>query len=385
MPSSDADKLLDRSKAYQIIKRDLYGRIGAQWPVGSQLPPIKELAHLIGAGFNNTHRAVRELVREGLLVSRQGHGTFVARQPNVQQVRQSMPPKRSAQELAADMTVLQGKHVAIITAASEPDAFIRNAMQGFESMLDGATCRITHGRFSSHPTDILSLHRHADAIIAINPDDTPPLILEPEQKLVVVNSGADSSVISAGGYDIICADSEQGGYVAGEHFRACGCKSVAFIGATPGTADQSYDMTSLHRLRGLQRGWGKQLGAEHLLKVGYYISQAGARATANYLAMSPRPDGLFASSDELAIGFIHGALAHGLEAGRDYQIIGFDGQARGGQLSMGQLTTIVAPMREMGELAAVQLARRFAEPDRATHVIQLGCTLRKGATTRVVG
>src|SRR5688572_7175411 len=73
--ASDGGLLLRR---YHGIKHELRRRLHSDWKSGARLPPIKDLARQLGTGLNNTHRAVRELVDEGLLHSRPGVGTYVS-------------------------------------------------------------------------------------------------------------------------------------------------------------------------------------------------------------------------------------------------------------------------------------------------------------------
>lgn len=47
------------------------------WPVGSRIPTEHELAERLAVGRNTVREAIRVLVHAGMLVSRQGEGTFV--------------------------------------------------------------------------------------------------------------------------------------------------------------------------------------------------------------------------------------------------------------------------------------------------------------------
>ncbi|MFI5063575.1 MAG: GntR family transcriptional regulator [Streptosporangiales bacterium] len=49
----------------------------AEWPSGEQIPSVTELAATHGVSRATVAKAVRVLVDEGLLVTRQGWGTFV--------------------------------------------------------------------------------------------------------------------------------------------------------------------------------------------------------------------------------------------------------------------------------------------------------------------
>src|ERR1700733_2364112 len=50
--------------------------------IGDQLPTVKEVVAELAINPNTVQKAYRELEHEGLVVGRQGIGTFVARRPN---------------------------------------------------------------------------------------------------------------------------------------------------------------------------------------------------------------------------------------------------------------------------------------------------------------
>src|SRR5690606_32810273 len=153
---------------------------------------------------------------------------------------------------------------------------------------------------------------------------------------------ADYQIERAGGYDIIGVDSVQGAFLAGRYLRELGAESLGYLGV--GEPAAGYDTTSGTRLRGLLQGFGDPPSALYCWHATQYIIEAGARLAAEYWRAERRPDALFAASDELATGFIFGMLGHGQLPGRDYQIMGFDGQMRGRGLQCGPLTTVEVPM-----------------------------------------
>jgi GntR family transcriptional regulator len=64
---------------YKEVKRRLADALHQGiWRHGQALPPEPALAHRFGASIGTLRRAVGELVAEGILVRRQGSGTFVA-------------------------------------------------------------------------------------------------------------------------------------------------------------------------------------------------------------------------------------------------------------------------------------------------------------------
>ena len=49
------------------------------WPPGSKIPSVRDLAQMVGANPNTVQRALSELEREGLAVSERTAGRFVTR------------------------------------------------------------------------------------------------------------------------------------------------------------------------------------------------------------------------------------------------------------------------------------------------------------------
>jgi len=97
------------------------------------------------------------------------------------------------------------------------------------------------------------------------------------------------------------------------------------------------------------------------IQPGEFSIRAGRMATARLLAASPRPTAVFTANDEIAIGAILEAKAHGLRVPEDLSVVGFD-DIEMGQICDPPLTTIYQPRREMGRKALETLARLVESP-----------------------
>lgn len=375
-----AELIMERSKAYQEIKGRLRQRLGRQWEPGVRLPPIKHLAQQLSTGQTNTHRAVKELVKEGYLVSRPGRGTFVTHKL-ADMARWTDGMIDGGDATADDAETLSGVIVDVLAWARAPDNLFTLIIERFAEALkqrgaDVHLITLDYGRDLDH-----ARHAKADAVVVMNPNFRQHLTVRPGQALSVISTGNDLTLPLAEGYDIVGVDSEQGGLLAGRHLREAGSERPCFIGCVPG-GGTAFDMTSTMRLRGFQEGYGDAVSPRRIFKLPAYMSSEGAKAVTTFLNLDPRPDAVFAASDELANGFIHGALAHGLEPGRDYQIVGFDGQHKMRHLVSGAVTSIAIPDRDMPRIAAALLAQRILDPDLAPRRVALGCKLAQGDTTR---
>jgi len=355
---------------YVRIKDQLRQRVGRQWPVGTRLPPIRDLARQLGVGQCNALRAVRELADEGVLESRQRRGTFVA-DPSMRfgHAKSHHEPYRSA---------MAGKTVALLSYAADAEPFIFE-MQG--AIMDAIVSLGGIGRpiqFGGHPLDRLD-EIDADAIVLLNYGPSTARWGD-DQVMLTLTTVADTWASMPGGYDIVSVDQEQGAFLAGRRLKQAGIERVCFLGVTKGQGNHLYDTTSSARLVGFQRGWGCMLGDHELLVAKYYDPVQAGRAVAEFMTKNPRPQAVFAASDELAVGFIAGASAYGLEVGRDFHVIGFDGQRIGRELRGGPLTTIQVPASQMGAIGARVLAERLADRDQSVRRVHLGCTLFEGTT-----
>jgi DNA-binding LacI/PurR family transcriptional regulator/DNA-binding transcriptional regulator YhcF (GntR family) len=367
--------------AYQAIKRQLAERLGHEWKAGHRLPPISELARILNAGQVNTHRAVRELVNEGFLISRPRLGTIVAPLVDAEKSRALLDrgfvgTRRLGATVGRQVRVLTGGH---------PDKLIRTLIDSFTESLAASGCTVTTATFNPMRPDFSQgADAAADALVIVNPYATQNLVCGPKQVMTVINTGLECPVAMPGRFDVVSVDQEQGGFLAGELLRDAGCETACFLGVSGHKEITSgpFTATSAARLAGFVRGWRAELADEHRIGVFCYGEGAAARVVPHYLSLNPRPAGVFAASDEIAIGFRNGALAHGLEAGKDYQLVGFDGQERGRQHNDGPLTTIEAPAGEMGRRAAELLAERLANPEQPVRRLSLGCSVFKGVTVR---
>lgn len=105
----------DPRPAYQRVADDLRHAIATgTYQPGDQLPTLAELTSRYGIAVMTARDAIRQLVADGLVVSRQGKGAYVLRQLST---KESLSPShlldllnqvsRSVEDLTARMTVVE--------------------------------------------------------------------------------------------------------------------------------------------------------------------------------------------------------------------------------------------------------------------------------------
>jgi LacI family repressor for deo operon, udp, cdd, tsx, nupC, and nupG len=87
---------------------------------------------------------------------------------------------------------------------------------------------------------------------------------------------------------------------------------------------------------------------------GDYTLDAGVRAAQGILALSARPDAVFCSNDEMAVGLMQAVAAAGVRVPDDMSVAGFD-DIELAAVVQPSLTTIRQPRREIGRTGALVL------------------------------
>jgi len=374
--------MLEKSKTYQEIKKKICKHLIEDWRSNDRLPPIKDLAKHLGVGQSSAHLAVKELVREGILVSRPRMGTFVTNEIS------KIKPKLESllNETAASMaqSPLVGKKIQMITYRSVFDihTFFTRAINSFAKAIGDLGCEfVTTLIDKTDATDIEPLlDKSAHGIAVVNPSYLLPVKCLPSQIVTVISPSSECTMAMSERFDLIAVDDTQGSLLAGEFLRRKNWKDVCFLGVKPTGSSDRYDKTSQKRLDGLSLGLGAPIRPEWQLWSDVYVCFQAAACVRNWLKLDPRPSVVFAASDDLAYGFMYGASAHGLHPGKDYQIIGFDGQLTGPFYDGYTLTSVAIPIVEMGTVAAKMIAKRLQEPDMTPRRTYLGCKIHEGNT-----
>jgi DNA-binding LacI/PurR family transcriptional regulator len=164
--------------------------------------------------------------------------------------------------------------------------------------------------------------------------------------------------------DHVAVDNVLAADEATSHLLALGRRRVAAIGLQPhlrnGTAEQRL---AGHR-RALRRH-GVQPDPALEIAVPTLHRAAGAQAMAALLADGRTPpDAVFAFSDELALGALHTALAHGLRVPEDLALVGFD-DIEDGRYANPALTTVSPDKQQIADRALLCLADRIHSPHSA--------------------
>ncbi|SOD98382.1 LacI family DNA-binding transcriptional regulator [Spirosoma fluviale] len=155
----------------------------------------------------------------------------------------------------------------------------------------------------------------------------------------------------------VSVDDFEGGYKATEHLIQQGCQRIAHV------SGPDHLLISRRRFQGYRAAlldYGRPLLDDLVISSPY--SPANALETVQLLLTMPnRPDGIFASSDNIAIGCHAAIIAAGLRMPEDIALVGFSDLPIAAMLNP-PLSSVAQPAFEMGRSAAELLIKLIRNP-----------------------
>ncbi len=336
---------------------------------GQLVASARQLQGSLGVSHHAVVQGMARLAREGWVMRRSGRGTFV----------QDARSRRMA-AFPRTIALVTGEHLS-------GRYFLNPLLDAVNRDLAAGGHAIRHQTHADDASAVPPPGIKADCAIWVKSSIPPRLTLPAGVPFVIACHLFNAIVLSETPCDIVTIDQTQGGVVAGRYLRESGCRQVLFVGVA-GSGPGGWDTVSGLRLRGFEAAWGAPLPPENLLRVNIYTPVCGLEIAREIFSRNgsavarpsgERPLGIFAASDDLAMGLAHGAVAHGVTLGGDVRLMGFDGQrARFPEDPL--LTTVDIPLAEMGRIAVRLALERAAAPDRLPRRVSMGCLLRKGQT-----
>jgi LacI family transcriptional regulator len=156
---------------------------------------------------------------------------------------------------------------------------------------------------------------------------------------------------------MIVTHDREGALLVGEHFAELGHKDIALV-----TGPATF-RSSVERRGGLEAGLARHglTLAEKFVMQGDYTFASGVTAGEKLFALKPRPTAIFATNDEMAAGVLQAGRLAGLEAPRDFSIVGFDDFDIATKV-WPPLTTVRSATRDFGRMAAEKLIGAQSAP-----------------------
>jgi DNA-binding LacI/PurR family transcriptional regulator len=247
--------------------------------------------------------------------------------------------------------------------------------RGYELVLYNISNKAQQDRYFAG----LPMLRRVDGLLALSltPDEDDARRLH-EVGLPVVLVDAYSPLLTS-----IVVNNIDGSYLAIKYLIENGHRRIGFInGIIEGNFNRPFNPAN-DRLIGLHRALGEAglLFEPELVLETEWSRQGGREAALRLLALPRPPSAIFTASDIQAIGVLEAAKALNIVVPDELSVIGFDGIEMAEFLD---LTTMVQPMYQMGELGVKKLMERIEHPGGPPELLRLDTRLREGHTVKKI-
>ena len=360
---------------YKRIEIDLRKQVeGGRWPTGAMLPSRRDLARQYAVSLVTLDRAIGPLLADGTLRADDRRGTFVLKSLAV-------PPKPQATALEADAgpAILRSGTIGIIASlahAQGQEYFILHELEHVLSRQGFSTTVLNRVQDLSSPR---SLTDAAQAMLGENVSALILICLDIDRVLIAEELGR----LNLGNVPVVCIlageltlpiphvfyDNRSGGHQAAQHLFERGWRNLTVVAPfsaswvserIAGVRDALQALglpDSVQVLAGDGRNWQILQDPRPL---GYQTARAALSA-----GWRPTGGGVICVSDGVAFGVMEAAAEWGLEAGRDFGILGFDDEP---EARMAGLTSLRPPMQGMAREAARLLLDHIGGSDGSLQV-----------------
>ncbi len=326
---------------------------------GARLPTEKELAERFKVSLITVRGCISELVREGILIRRQGRGTFVAsRKPKVTQLIMAIVPDITdyfcARLIAGVQSACAQLGYELITVSSHDHA------QTERNLLDRASARGVEGLII-----VTGRGSFANGYLVGNRLFVP---------LVVVDSYHPS--VEA---DFFYTNDVVGAYEATHHLIQAGYRR---IGHLMGPRGHFLAELRLHGYRRAMRETGIAVDNKWIAEAGT-TAEAGYRALNALLRQDITIDAVFAYNDMVALGALRALAEIGRRVPQDFGLAGYGNHHVAGYLQP-PLTTVDCDLEGAGRKVGQRLLARIRDEVRGGELLKeiLPVRLIAGGTAR---
>jgi LacI family transcriptional regulator len=293
-------------------------------------------------------------------------------------------PSGAAKDLAARRTGVLG--LCFPDLVGDEDIAEGDALYWYDEVIRGLERAARRSGYAvliaaSHASDdvstVLSVAGRCDGL-AVLARTVPPRVLEHiAMRIPVVLLATEREPGETGQVpDHLWVANDQGAYAVTAHLLDQ--HGYDDIGFAAGPADSPDAASRINGFRKALAERGRDPSQPRIFQ-GDFTTLGGRRVAAELLAADRRPQALVCANDQTAIGVMASLQSAGLRIPGDIAVTGFDGVALG-ELLRPTLTTVVQPMRRLGEMAAQMLRERVADPAIAPRAVELPVRLELRAS-----
>lgn len=373
--------LSDPNPLYQQIERALKTKIEkGELKPGDQLGSQQELAAEYNVSLITVKKALANLIKQGVLYSRVGKGTFVAEKSKAKKIGNA-----NNKTIGLVLNDINHSYFSMIVHSIEERAY----ELGFNILLSNSSgsiekeeSQIDHFRqLGVDGLIIASLsgeYRATEYLQKLHTENFPYIMI---------------SYIHDPEYWYVGSDNELGGFIATEHLIKTGYETIGYVHVGKG------NLLSEVRKNGYYRAlmeYGKQFSSDYI----YYLDsnkqdiaserfQLGKDFCRTFSGLEKKPQALLFFEDMVALGFIAEAKENNMSIPDNVAVVGYDDVHISRYTSV-PLTTVHQPIDSIGKLAVEIIQKRIDHSDignrtvlKPTLVIRESCGSKKKGNAEI--
>jgi DNA-binding LacI/PurR family transcriptional regulator len=338
---------------YEQIENDIKSKISnGELNIGDQIGSQHQLSEEYNVSLITVKRALANLISEGILFSRVGKGTYVARKGKAVDISKH-------KSIGLVLRDLRHPFFSLIVQSIEAKAY----QMGYNLLLSSSSgkqekeeAQITHFENIGVEGLIIAsmnlMYRATENIISLHKRNFP---------YVMVSYVKDPFIYYIG------TDNERGAYMATEHLIKLNYKKIGYVNGGKG------NLLGILRQKGYKKAlkdYGFKVDNNLIFDLGLNADRfkSGFELAENFKSFKTVPDALFFYTDLAALGFQQAAINSGLKIPGDIALIGFD-DIDLAKYAPSPLTTIKQNTEKIGALAVESIINRMEGKETPVRVI----------------
>lgn len=336
---------------FRYIQQVMRERIAqGDWSPGQALPSRVQLCEEFGTTRVTLDKAIQELVREGLLRSAKGSGTFIAQS-------EDRAASSATRTLRLGVMMGQASPAEMLKPSLSDNFYFGPLFQGIRNAVADQSVDIVYARSSQSEYETFFRDNTLDGMLLITPllNELPALHALAAARVPFVAVGISSHLPADAALPFVDTDNQQGTTDAIQYLLEMGHRRIAIVNLA--TSQANYH----DRLEGYRRtlaAAGTPVDLRDLLLYPIYEADGfEGRIEAwlsQFLASGSLPTAIFACDYFMTISTIRVLRRCGLRVPEDVSVVGFDDPFSAAHLTPA-MTTVRQPVYQMGRRSAQRL------------------------------
>ena len=326
---------------YATVKHALIRAIDAgHFPPDQRLPSTKDLSQQMSVSLVTAHRALRELVGEGILDRSRGRGTIV-----VDRSHRAARQLRVIVMIHRDVSLVDEHHSRLIEG-------MRQASADRSATDDNLEVELAVSHYGSR------VHDTADGLLLLDPPEQdladcfaalphgiPKLIVGPAPPPNCYEKPSKNGSPARPGVGSIAVDNHALAEMVIDHLASMGHRQLAFLGSQRTTAG---NRELWEQVRAVADQRHLQLPETHILRArGWHVDTHEKLRLLQLLDRSDRPTAIIAAGYHFSLDVYEAAATLGRNIPADLSVVGIGNPASAGYLAP-PLTCVQSPLVELG-------------------------------------